>query len=29
MPLWIKVSQTPELTKFHALSFNRRIYLFT
>lgn len=27
VPQWIKVSQTPELTKFHALSFNGKVLL--
>jgi len=25
-PTWIQVSQTPELTKFHALSFTGKIH---
>lgn len=28
MPMWIKVSQTPELTKFHALSFTGKLFEF-
>jgi hypothetical protein len=26
VPQWAKVSETPELTKFHALSFNGKVF---